>query len=151
MMGAFGTMNPDECISMDDLHCTGNENNIGKCHHSGETGHNCQHSEDAAVDCNTCTITLCPSALYSTTVIQIDSQSLQFIVKLNLNVFLSVPYDVKLESITRTSDYVLGVLMVSNDDRETYGAITDCFDFPTWNRNATEYVNDCVQFWVFMV
>ena len=53
-MGAFGTMNPEDCITMDDLHCTGNENNLGKCHHSGSTGHNCQHSEDAAVDCNTC-------------------------------------------------------------------------------------------------
>ena len=52
----------------------------------------------------------------------------------------SVPYDVKLETVTRTSDYTVGVLMVSNDDRETYGGVTDCFDFPTWNNNATECV-----------
>ena len=50
------------------------------------------------------------------------------------------PYDVKLESVTRTSDYTVGVLMVSNDDRETYGAVTDCYDFPTWNEAATQYV-----------
>lgn len=53
--------------------------------------------------------------------------------------FVSDPYDVKLESITRTSDYTVGVLMVSNDNGDTYGAVTDCFDFPTWNVNATEY------------
>ncbi len=54
--------------------------------------------------------------------------------------FFSDPYDVKLESETRTSDYVLGVLMVSNDDGQTFGAVTDCFGYPTWNDNATEYV-----------
>ena len=38
-------------IWLDDLHCTGKEQNITKCSHSGLGNHDCTHSEDVGVEC----------------------------------------------------------------------------------------------------
>ena len=38
-------------ILLDDLYCTGSEDNIQDCSHRGLGSHNCQHSEDAGVTC----------------------------------------------------------------------------------------------------
>ena len=37
-------------IVMDDVHCTGTESTLTSCTHT--TNHNCGHSEDAGVRCN---------------------------------------------------------------------------------------------------
>ena len=38
-------------IFMDDMECNGNERSIFECHYSGWGTHNCEHNEDAAVEC----------------------------------------------------------------------------------------------------
>ena len=38
-------------IILDDVQCTGNEENIADCKHNGYKKHNCQHTEDAGVIC----------------------------------------------------------------------------------------------------
>ncbi|XP_060591027.1 deleted in malignant brain tumors 1 protein-like isoform X2 [Ruditapes philippinarum] len=39
------------CITIDNLECSGNENDIGQCRSNGWFNHNCGHQEDAGVDC----------------------------------------------------------------------------------------------------
>uniref|UniRef100_A0A8D0HHT4 Deleted in malignant brain tumors 1 protein n=1 Tax=Sphenodon punctatus TaxID=8508 RepID=A0A8D0HHT4_SPHPU len=39
-------------ILLDNVGCTGNETNLGKCFHAGLFNHNCVHSEDASVICS---------------------------------------------------------------------------------------------------
>ena len=38
-------------ILLDDVQCTGNEDNLSQCPHIGIGNHNCVHSEDAGVRC----------------------------------------------------------------------------------------------------
>ena len=38
-------------IHLDDVACTGNEQELQACSHSGVGTHNCRHSEDASVTC----------------------------------------------------------------------------------------------------
>ena len=38
-------------IVLDDMRCTGIENNLGYCAHNDFNDHNCDHSEDAGVIC----------------------------------------------------------------------------------------------------
>ena len=38
-------------IWLDTLNCTGNESTIGECSHTGWGIHNCDHDEDAGVEC----------------------------------------------------------------------------------------------------
>ena len=38
-------------ILLDDVQCTGNESRLDNCTHDGFTVNNCDHSEDAGVDC----------------------------------------------------------------------------------------------------
>ena len=38
-------------ICLDDVNCTGTENNITECSHNGWANHSCVHSEDAGVVC----------------------------------------------------------------------------------------------------
>ena len=40
-------------IWLDKVNCTGTETNIGDCQHNGWGLHNCEHSEDVSVSCNT--------------------------------------------------------------------------------------------------
>ncbi|KAG3263942.1 deleted in malignant brain tumors 1 [Ictidomys tridecemlineatus] len=39
-------------IFLDDVRCTGNETNLGQCHHLGLSVHNCGHHEDAGAVCS---------------------------------------------------------------------------------------------------
>ena len=39
-------------IWLDNIHCTGNELYLSECVHDGWAAHDCDHSEDAAVQCN---------------------------------------------------------------------------------------------------
>lgn len=39
-------------IWLDDIACTGKEENIGMCSHKGLGTHDCSHSEDAGVKCS---------------------------------------------------------------------------------------------------
>uniref|UniRef100_A0A8D2AIB4 SRCR domain-containing protein n=1 Tax=Sciurus vulgaris TaxID=55149 RepID=A0A8D2AIB4_SCIVU len=39
-------------IFLDDVRCTGNESNLGQCHHLGLSVHNCGHQEDAGAVCS---------------------------------------------------------------------------------------------------
>ncbi len=51
-------------VWMDDVYCLGNESSLLGCSYSGLKQHNCQHSEDAGVTCNstfTCTYQDCMS------------------------------------------------------------------------------------------
>ena len=38
-------------ILLDDVICTGNENDINECTHNPWGDHNCRHSEDVGVNC----------------------------------------------------------------------------------------------------
>ena len=38
-------------IWLDDVQCRGNESSLDQCHHNGVGNHNCGHSEDAGVAC----------------------------------------------------------------------------------------------------
>ena len=40
-------------IFLDDLSCVGDENTLDACYHLSVGTHNCEHSEDVAVSCNT--------------------------------------------------------------------------------------------------
>ena len=40
-------------IYFDDLLCTANEESLNECPHNGVGVHNCQHSDDAGVECTT--------------------------------------------------------------------------------------------------
>ena len=40
-----------DLIMLDDVGCTGNENNLGYCNRNDYKDHNCDHSEDAGVIC----------------------------------------------------------------------------------------------------
>ena len=45
-------------ILLDDVHCTGAENSLGECEHSGWGIENCGHYEDAGVVCGKCKMIL---------------------------------------------------------------------------------------------
>ncbi|KAL8599291.1 hypothetical protein ACOMHN_008006 [Nucella lapillus] len=49
--GSYGAGSSSQKIVLDDLRCTGNENSIFFCPHSGLGSHNCGHSEDVGVFC----------------------------------------------------------------------------------------------------
>jgi hypothetical protein len=48
-------------IWLDDLECTGLEEDISQCNHKGWAKHNCMHKEDAGVKCLLPGVTVQPS------------------------------------------------------------------------------------------
>lgn len=50
--GAFGSAPTSTHIWMDNVNCTGYENNIDKCSFNGWGVHDCSHGEDAGVECS---------------------------------------------------------------------------------------------------
>ena len=51
-------------IWMDDLRCKGSENSIFDCDYSGWNTHNCQHHEDAGVECEGALISISGGIYY---------------------------------------------------------------------------------------
>ncbi|CAC5407328.1 LRP5_6 [Mytilus coruscus] len=49
---AFGSAPATAHIWMDNVNCTGYENNIDECHFNGWGVHDCSHGEDSAVECS---------------------------------------------------------------------------------------------------
>ncbi len=39
-------------IWLDNVHCTGSEENLISCYHNGWGSHNCRHNQDAGVECS---------------------------------------------------------------------------------------------------
>lgn len=50
--GAFGSAPTSTHIWMDDVNCTGFENNIDECQFRGWSVSDCSHGEDAGVECS---------------------------------------------------------------------------------------------------
>ena len=48
----FGAASKTNPIWLDDVHCSGNENNILNCQHKAFGLTNCQHTEDVGIDCD---------------------------------------------------------------------------------------------------
>ena len=45
---------PSKPIYFDNVHCKGDEEGVEYCNHNGVGNHNCDHEEDAGVQCSSC-------------------------------------------------------------------------------------------------